>query len=58
MSLLSPFAGLNYEGRDDDLVRFRENGIDDTLSTTVRSIFDSLEEHRDEVRGEISDEEC
>jgi hypothetical protein len=58
MSLLSPFAGLNYEGRDDDLLRFRENGIDDTLSTTVRSIFDSLEERRDEVRGEISDEEC
>jgi hypothetical protein len=55
MSLLSPFAGLDYEGRDDDLVRFRDNPIDDSLSNIVRSIFDSLEDHRDEVRRALSE---
>jgi len=55
MSLLSPFAGLDYEGRDDDLVRFRDNPIDDSLSNIVRSNFDSLEDHRDEVRRALSE---
>jgi len=57
MTLLSPFAGLTYDPRDDDLVRFRENPIDDTLSNTVRSIFDSLDEHRDEVRQGLSEDD-
>jgi len=47
MTFPSPFAGLTYDARDDDLVRFRENPVDDTLSHTVRSIFDSLDEHRE-----------
>jgi hypothetical protein len=58
MTLLPPFAGLLYEGRDEDLVRFRENPIDDTLSTTVRSIFDSLDEHRDDVRQGLGEDDC
>ena len=59
MSALSPFAGLLYESRDDDLVRFLNNPIDDSLSNTVRSIFDSLDNHREDVRialGETDDD--
>ncbi len=55
MNLLSPFDGLVYEGRDDDLVRFENNPIDDSLSNLVRSIFDSLDDHRDEVRRSLSE---
>jgi hypothetical protein len=57
MSLLSPFAGLRYDDHDDDLVRFRDNPIDDRLSVTGRSLFDALEERRDEVRSTLDDEE-
>ena len=55
MSPLSPFTGLVYESRDDDLVRFGDNPIDDSLSNVVRSIFDSLDDHRDEVRRALSE---
>lgn len=55
MNLLSPFAGLVYESRDDDLIRFRDNPVDDSLSNIVRSIFDSLDDHRDEVRRSLSE---
>ncbi|MDH2904319.1 MAG: hypothetical protein PXZ08_10295 [Actinomycetota bacterium] len=55
MSLLSPFAGLNYEVRDDDLVRFKNNPLDDSLSNLVRSIFDSLEVHRSDARHALSE---
>ncbi len=54
MSMLSPFAGLDYVERDNDLVRFRDNPIDETLSTTVRSIFDALDERRDDARSALS----
>jgi hypothetical protein len=57
MTFPSPFAGLTYDARDDDLVRFRENPVDDTLSHTVRSIFDSLDEHREEVRLSLDEDD-
>jgi len=58
MSLLSPFAGLRYDDHDDDLVRFRESSIDEKFSATVRSLFDALDDRREEVRSELDDEEC
>ncbi len=57
MSLLSPFAGVRYDDSDDDLVRYRDSSVDDQLSITVRSLFDSLDERRDEVRSGFDDEE-
>lgn len=54
---LSPFAGLTYDTRDDDLVRFRDNPVDDTLSNTVRSIVDSLDDHREEVRQSLGEDD-
>src|ERR1019366_5346876 len=57
MTLLSPFAGLAYDARDDDLVRFRENPVDDNLSNTVRSIFDSLDERREGVRQGLDEDD-
>jgi len=53
----SPFAGLAYDGRDDDLVRYHDLAVDDVLSRTVRSIFDSLDQHRDEVRVNLSEDD-
>ena len=58
MSPLSPFAGLSYANRDDDLVRFVDTSIDESLSTTVRSIFDSLDERRRDVRQALTEVEC
>lgn len=55
MSSLSPFDGLVYLSRDDDLVRFESNPIDDSLSNLVRSVFDSLDDHREEVRRSLSE---
>jgi len=57
MTPLSPFAGLTYDARDDDLVRYRDNPVDETLSRTVRSIVDSLDEHRDEVRRSLDEDD-
>lgn len=57
MSLLSPFAGLKYEGRDEDLVRYRTNPIDETLSLTVRAIADALDARREDVRAALGDED-
>ena len=55
MSMPSPFAELAYDGRDDDLVRFQVNVHDDSLSNIVRSLADSLDDHRDEVRRSLSE---
>lgn len=55
--MLSPFAGLDYVERDNELVRFRDNPIDDTLSMTVRSIFDALDERREDARAALSAED-
>lgn len=55
--MLSPFAGLTYEGRDDDLVRYHGLATDDVLSRTVRSILDSLDQRRDDVRSSLSEDE-
>lgn len=57
MTSLSPFAGLTYDARDDDLVRFRESSLDDTVSLTVRSLIDSLDQHREEARHRLSESE-
>lgn len=57
MSLLSPFAGLDYEPTDDDLVRFRDTRVDGQMSNIVRSIADSLEGHRDDVRRAFHDDD-
>jgi hypothetical protein len=54
MDLPSPFSALHYENRDDDLVRFTSSAVDESMSRTVRSLFDSLDEHRDEVRRGLS----
>jgi hypothetical protein len=57
MSLLSPFNARGYDVRDHDLVRFVQRPTDDSLSVIVRSIFDSLDEHRSEVRQALDEEE-
>ena len=57
MSPLSPLAGLSYESSDDDLVRFRAHPGDHALSNIVRSLFDSLEGHRDDVRSAWREED-
>lgn len=55
MTSPSPFAGLTYDARDDDLVRFRENPLDDTVSLSVRSLIDSLDRHREEARRRLDE---
>ncbi|MBW4030943.1 MAG: hypothetical protein HIU57_09805 [Acidobacteria bacterium] len=50
MTTPSPFAGLTYEVRDDDLVRYQDHPVDDALSTIVRSLCDSRDERREDVR--------
>jgi hypothetical protein len=57
MNAPSPFAGLQYTNRDEDLVRFRESPIDDDLSNVVRSIFDALDEHREDVRRDLDEDD-
>ena len=54
---LSPFAGLTYDARDEDLVRYRSHSTDDTLSLSVRSIFDSLDERRGDVRRAMTEQD-
>ena len=55
MSTLSPFVGLVYQTRDDDLVRFVESPLDEILSNIVRSIADSTTEHRQRLRDELTE---
>ncbi len=53
----SPFTGLAYDARADDLVRYVDLAIDDQLSLLVRSIVDSLEQHRADARRRLSEED-
>ncbi len=55
MATPSPFAGLTYDSRADDLVRYREVPVDDALSHIVRSLVDALDPRREEVRQELSE---
>jgi hypothetical protein len=57
MTLPSPFAGLAYDPRADDLVRYDDLALDDQLSHLVRSIIDSLDEHRDDARARLSEDD-
>ncbi len=57
MSPLSPFAALTYADQADDLVRYRADPVDDSLSPLVRSIFDGLDARRDEVRAALAEGE-
>ena len=56
MSMLSPLAGLHYDERDGDLVRFRSHELDERLATMVRGVVDGLEERRDDLRAALDDE--
>ncbi len=51
----SPFAGLTYDPRADDLVRYRELPVDDDMSNVVRSIVDAPDPRREEVRRDLSE---